>query len=142
MWVNFVTTLLGLIFTPAVMLVLALRTSMTIMRSLRLRTSGGVWQAQEKVTDINADQFSPSIAVDYLDNVHVVWYGTGWGTNTAFDNIEYRMRTISGVWQSLVGLTDLVFNEKFPVLIWAEWPDAPTVRTDVPKTGYALVYSF
>ena len=101
----------------------------------RMRTSSG-WQAQEAVTDKNYDQVAPSVAVDSEDNVHVVWYGFGWGTNTFSFNIEYRMRTSSG-WQPEVALTDLAFLQEYPVLIWAEWPDPP----NVPQTGYALVYS-
>ena len=40
-----------------------------------------------------------------------------------------------------MGLTDLAYNQRLPSLIWAEWSDPSEVRTDVPKTGYALVYT-
>jgi hypothetical protein len=103
-----------------------------------VRTSSG-WQAQENVTDINDTQYLPSIAVDSLDNVHVVWTGWGWGNNIDWKNIQYRMKTPSG-WQPQEGLTNLEYSQTDPNLIWAEWPDPPLVRTDVPKTGFAFIY--
>ena len=106
----------------------------------RVRTSSG-WQPQEAVTDKNAHQYSPAVAVDSKDNVHVVWSGSGWGNSPSYGNIQYNLRTPGGVWQTQVGLTDLAYYQQYPVLIWAEWPDPPVVRTDVPRTGYALVYS-
>ena len=59
---------------------------------------------------------------------------------TGVPNIQYRVKTSSG-WQAQVGLTDLAYNQGLPNLIWAEWPDPSVVRTDVPETGYALVYT-
>jgi len=63
----------------------------------RKRTSSG-WQTQEAVTDKSWDQLNPSIAIDSSDNIHVVWYGKGWGFYTGTYNIQYRKRTSSG-WQ-------------------------------------------
>lgn len=105
----------------------------------RMRSLAG-WQAVEGVTDMNVNQLEASIAMDFMDNVHVVWFGMGWGTNITHSNVEYRMRSSSG-WQMVVGLTDSALAQLFPILIWAEWPDPPMVRTDVPRRGYALVYS-
>ncbi len=107
----------------------------------RMRTSNG-WQAQEEVTDKDFDQDIASIAMDSKDNVHVVWDGLGWGNNPNVDNIQYRMRTSDG-WQAREGLTDLPFayGQNFPILIWAMHPTSSTVRTNVPESGYALVYS-
>ncbi|MCP8306706.1 MAG: hypothetical protein H3Z49_06365 [archaeon] len=108
----------------------------------RMRASSG-WQAQEEVTDKDVDQDSASIAIDSKDNVHVVWHGLGWGTNPNVANIQYRMRTPSGGWQAREGLTDLPFayGQNFPILIWSMHPTSSTVRTNVPESGYALVYS-
>jgi outer membrane protein OmpA-like peptidoglycan-associated protein len=78
----------------------------------RKRTSGG-WQAQEGVTDKNNDQLCPSIAIDPVDNVHITWYGPGWGTNTGQENIQYRKRT-SGGWQAQGGVTDKNNNQTSP----------------------------
>ncbi|MCP8310145.1 MAG: hypothetical protein L6N94_01430 [Candidatus Methylarchaceae archaeon HK01M] len=107
----------------------------------RMRTSNG-WQAQEEVTDKDFDQDIASIAMDSKDNVHVVWDGLGCGNNPNVDNIQYRMRTSDG-WQAREGLTDLPFayGQNFPILIWAMHPTSSTVRTNVPESGYALVYS-
>jgi len=80
----------------------------------RKRTSSG-WQTQESVTDKNRNQWNPSIAIDSNDNVHVVWEGKGWGTNTEYDNIQYRKRTSSG-WQTQESVTDKDRNQPHPAI--------------------------
>lgn len=105
----------------------------------RQRTSGG-WQTQEAVTDINHDQQNPSLALDSGDNVHAVWSGNGWGTNTTINNIQYRER-ISGVWQTQVGITDVSSTQADPILIWSRWPNDYGAIENRPNTGYALVWT-
>jgi len=78
----------------------------------RKRTSSG-WQTQEAVTDKNYDQYYPSIAIDSNDNIHVVWEGYGWGTNTNYRNIQYRKRTSSG-WQTQEAVTDKNYTQSDP----------------------------
>jgi len=97
------------------------------------------WQTQEAITDIAAEQWDASIAIDSSDNIHVAWRGRGWGTNTTKYNIQYRERTTS--WQTQVGITDRAYNNQYPILIWALYPTVSTVKTNIPKTGYALVWS-
>jgi len=70
----------------------------------RKRTQAG-WQDVEQVTENDFWQYRPSIAVDKNDNVHIVWDGTNWGTNTANSNIRYRMRTALG-WGDHKAITD------------------------------------
>lgn len=62
------------------------------------------WSAVETVTDVDGDQNTASIALDSDDNVHLVWAGFGWGTNTAVRNIQYRKRTSS--WQTQESISD------------------------------------
>ncbi|RJQ10671.1 MAG: exo-alpha-sialidase, partial [Bacillota bacterium] len=64
----------------------------TAYENIQYRKRTTSWQTQEAVTDKNAHQYSPAIAIDSSDNVHVVWHGLGWGTNTAYNNIQYRQR--------------------------------------------------
>jgi len=59
----------------------------------RKRTSS--WQTLEEVTNIDAAQTIQNIAIDSDDNVHVVWYGLGWGDNTANYQVLYAKRTSS-----------------------------------------------
>ena len=99
----------------------------------RKRTSS--WQTTEQVTNKNAAQFLPSIALDTSDNVHITWFGTGWGTNTAVNNIQYRKRTSS--WQTQVGITDEATVNRVPIIIYANYPDP---KTNIPKEGYMFVY--
>ncbi|MCD6143602.1 BNR-4 repeat-containing protein, partial [Thermococcus sp.] len=105
----------------------------------RKKTSSG-WKPREAITDKNADQTHPVIAIDKDDNVHVVWRGLGWGTNTGYYNIQYRKRTSSG-WQTREGLTDVAINQYFPNLIWALYPLIGAVRTNRPEVGYAFVWT-
>jgi len=103
----------------------------------RKRTTS--WQTQEAVTDKNAEQYCPSIAIDVSNNVHVVWDGYGWGVNTSSDNIQYREKTTS--WQTQVGITDRAYTQGYPSLIWASYPTVDGLKTNIPKTGYAFVWS-
>jgi hypothetical protein len=105
----------------------------------RMRTADG-WQTQEGLTDTDSDQYAPSVAIDSKDNVHMVWHGWGWGTNPNVGNIQYRMRTADG-WQTQEAVTDLSYDQWFPNLIWAMHPDPSSVKTNVPESGYAIVYS-
>ena len=78
----------------------------------RNRTSSG-WGTQESVTDAFIDhQRDGCIAIDNSDNVHVVWYGTGWGANSGNYNIQYRNRTDIG-WGTRVGVTDEAYQQFF-----------------------------
>ena len=104
----------------------------------RKRTSTG-WEPQEAVTDKDADQTHPTIATDRDDNIHVVWRGLGWGTNTGYYNIQYRKRTSAG-WQAQEGLTDTANNHYFPNNIWALHPTLFGLKTNRPRTGYAFVW--
>jgi len=91
------------------------------------------------VTDKNWHQYSPSIAIDRSNNIHVVWEGKGWGSNPGNWNIQYRKRTSSG-WQAQEGLTDKAVDQQFPNLIWALHPTVSGAKTNRPKTGYAFVW--
>ena len=104
----------------------------------RKRTSSG-WQTQEAVTNKNNGQYYPSIAIDSNDNIHVVWCGYGWGTNTGRYNIQYRKRTSAG-WQTQIGLTDASVHQYYPNLIWALHPTVSGVKTNRSKSGYAFVW--
>lgn len=72
--------------------------------NIRYRKRIDSWQLQEAITDKDQNQRSPSIAVDGIGNVHVVWSGIGWGANPTIDNIQYRKRTSS--WQAQEHVSD------------------------------------
>ena len=78
----------------------------------RKKTSSG-WEPREMVTSTNYHQKYPEIVVDSQDNIHIVWYGTGWGANTGNYNIQYRKRTASG-WQVQESITDKSVDQKRP----------------------------
>ncbi len=103
----------------------------------RKRTTA--WQAQEALTDAAVTQYYPTIAIDSEDNVHVAWYGLGWGDNGGSYNIQYRKRTTA--WQAQERITDRAFDNRHPSLIWAFHPTVSNQKTNHPKTGYALVWS-
>ncbi|KKM01133.1 hypothetical protein LCGC14_1797480, partial [marine sediment metagenome] len=159
----------------------------------RMRLAGGAWQSRESITDINALQNEPQVAVDGDDDVHVVWQGMGWGVETGDYNIRHRERTDS--WQSAEAITDVAFQQKSasiavnndgvihvvwvglgwgvnttktnvlereyssgswqavdvvidraqnsnqPKLIWATWPQLAGVSTQIPDTGYLMLFS-
>ena len=73
---------------------------------------GGVSWTEEQLTEKDADQQYPSIAVDKNSVVRVVWQGYGWGVNTGWHNIQYRMRTDS--WQAQEAVTDAASHQRLP----------------------------
>jgi len=84
----------------------------------------GVWQAIVQLTNVAAagcDQYQPSIAIDSSDNIHIVWYGNGWGVNTFEYSLQHLKRT-AGVWEAREPLSDRAWGQMHPVLIWAFHP--------------------
>ena len=73
---------------------------------------GGESWTEEQLTEKDADQQYPSIAVDKNSVVRVVWQGYGWGVNTGWHNIQYRMRTDS--WQAQEAVTDAASHQRLP----------------------------
>jgi len=75
------------------------------------RDADGNWGTIEEVTTFTAGehQYHPKIVIDENNDVHIVWNGLGWGTNTTRQNIQYRKRTSSG-WQTQVAITDYTSN--------------------------------
>ena len=71
-----------------------------------LQGTSGSWGSKELVTDIDAAQTFGSVAIDSNGDVHIVWAGKGWGTNTTVYNIQYRKR-LSGVWQTQETVSDV-----------------------------------
>jgi len=70
----------------------------------RQRTAVG-WQVQEAITDSGSTQGDPTLTVDVSDNLHLIWFGKGWGSNPGVDNVQYNKRT-SENWGTQVGLTN------------------------------------
>ena len=109
------------------------------MRNIQYRMRTTSWQTQETITDKDNEQRQPSIAIDGSDNVHCVWWGLGWGTNTTKTNLQYNKRTTS--WGSQVAITDRNHDQMDAKLIWA--PHPTTVggqKSNLPDDGFALVW--
>ncbi len=72
----------------------------------RVRTVAG-WGGWEAVTTLIAprQQFQPSIAIDSEDNIHLTWFGTGWGTFLTKQQVLYRKRVPAG-WLPIELVTD------------------------------------
>ncbi len=105
-------------------------------RNIQYRKRTTSWQAQEAITNINDDQYDPTISLDANDDVHVVWFGFGYSPNAAYYNLQYRKRTTS--WQTRVPLTAIDEDQTWCNLIWALRPGDP--KTNRPRTGYTFVW--
>lgn len=145
------------------------------------KRQSGVWQAQEALTDLAANQLHPTIAIDSSDDVHVAWCLTvggieyrerttgGWQlqetvvagdgsdptialdladdifityyTTTGIDQIWTVEKPLGGVWQAPVNITNSAWDNDFPILIWANHPTISGVKTNIPLTGHALVFT-
>jgi len=100
----------------------------------RQRTAAGVWGAIEAVTAVVQRQRAPSIAVDSADNVLMVWVGTGWGGNPLFRNVQFRMRSVAGVWTPAlanppIGVTDIASDQ-----LW----DSATIAIGAADTAHIV----
>lgn len=104
----------------------------------RKRTKDG-WQKIESVSDRVLDQCNPSISVDEQDQIHVVWYGFGWGQDKWKFNLLHRKKTESG-WEEIENLTDAKSHQPGSNLLWARWPEVEGKKTNVLK-GFFLIWT-
>lgn len=72
-----------------------------------IKGTWGSWGSREMVTDSASEQYVPSIAIDGSDNLHITWYGLGWGTYTTKYQIVYRKRLANDTYGSAINLTDV-----------------------------------
>lgn len=96
------------------------------------------WQDVELVTNVDAMQTGPSVALDASDNIYVVWSGKGWGTNTGNYNIQLRKK--SGSWEDTVSITDRNTDRLYPSLIWSEYPNISGTDTNIAQQGAAFIW--
>lgn len=100
---------------------IAVHPSYLTCRNIRYRKrddATDTWSAAEWVTEVGTafwGQFYPAIAIDSLNNVHLVWEGTTWGLNPTVYNIRYRKRTAGG-WQAHEAVTDVADSMFWPVI--------------------------
>ncbi|GAJ03433.1 unnamed protein product, partial [marine sediment metagenome] len=105
-----------------------------------IKRVAGVWGGQEGVSNKNNEQRLSSIALDLGGNIHVSWTGKGYMPNWNRRNIQYRKRTAVG-WQAQVEITNRPDDQWTPYLLWANHPTVDGVKTNIPLTGCAVVYS-
>jgi len=116
----------------------------TGINNIQYRKKTAKWQAQESVTDKDAAQINPSIALDSADNVYVAWQGKGWGTKTADYNIKYSKRVSpSANWSlNFVPVTDTATEQNYPVLLWYNQPSIfGDLKTNVITSGFCLIWT-
>ena len=78
----------------------------------RQKSSAGVWQAEETVVTAD-DQYNPTIAIDFDNNIHIAWWGIGFGAYPTTGQILYRKRT-AGVWGTQELITDKSLDQNYP----------------------------
>lgn len=78
----------------------------------------GVTWTHEQITATSPgySQFATAIAVDSLDNIHIVWWGSGWGTYPSASNIQYRKR-VGDSWQPQEAITDKDWAQSYPTMV-------------------------
>jgi len=99
---------------------------------------------RESVTDKDAAQINPAIALDSADNVYVVWTGKGWGTRTTVFNIKSSKRVSqSADWSTnCVSVTDAPAEQNYPVLLWHQQPTIfSDLQTNIITNGAALIWN-
>lgn len=93
----------------------------------------GVWQAEELVTDIDANQEYPVIAIHSNNDVSVAWNSVGFGVQIANLNPAYRRRS-AGVWGAVEKLVDSNRNQNPPSIAIGSDNDVHALWT-----GYLVV---
>jgi hypothetical protein len=104
------------------------------LRYVKYTTS---WQTIENLTSENYRQYSPSIAIDGNNYVHISWYGRHSGS-TGYEQIRYIKYTTS--WQTIENLTSGSVDQYYPSLIWSLYPTISGLKTNRVKNGYAFVW--
>jgi hypothetical protein len=66
---------------------------------LKKSTNGGTSWTQKRLTRTSGDSFAPSIAIDSLDNIYVVWADATPGNYEIF--LKYSVPKIAGTWSTL-----------------------------------------
>ncbi|MFH1100524.1 MAG: DUF2341 domain-containing protein [Methanobacteriota archaeon] len=111
--------------------------STTQIRYKKFTRSTSTWSAITNITSGTLAQFTPSIALDGYNYVHVVWrgYNINLDPNT---QIRYSNNTGTG-WTAPRNLTSGNPSKYYPSLIWAYHPI--TINVCWPRTGYAFVFT-
>ena len=79
-----------------------------------MRTAGVGWGALVHLTPVTTrPQVTPVIAVDSMDNVHIVWRGSDWGAWPLVDQILHIVKT-AGVWGAINLLTNTANRQENP----------------------------
>jgi len=79
-----------------------------------MKRTNGSWGSEETVSQVlGKSQSVAVIAIDSLDNVHVVWRGGGEGTFPDNVQIKYRKRTAGG-WGSMELVTEINNTQYLP----------------------------
>ncbi len=76
------------------------------------------WGMDVTIEDLGASgryQEHPSIAIDSLDDPHIVWSGNGHGANLTYYQIVHR-EAFGGVWQAIDLVTDKNQHQYYPEL--------------------------
>jgi len=111
----------------------------TQIRYTASTNGGATWSAPYNISrNIAYNQQYPSIAVDNGNNIHVVWQGLHAGSTT---NNQIRYSKYTASWSAPSNLTITTsYVSNFPNLLWSNYPNISGIETNIPQTGYALVY--
>ena len=80
----------------------------------RMRNAGGGYGAVQLITDVAAAQSTVSMAIDGADAVHIAWWGLGWGTHPARNQIMYGLGP--GAWATEIVLDEDV-DDEYPSIV-------------------------
>jgi len=97
--------------------------------------NGNTWSLPPTIINdtpmLSQIQYSPVLAVDSNDNVHVAWHGSGYGTHWMDNEIYYKQYT-GGAWGAQEAVTDLNCTQANP----ATYPSLIVDSNDVPHIGF------
>jgi len=101
-------------------------------------TNSKIWDSTtpiELVVDDRHPIDSPSIAIDASDRIGIVWKGV-----KDWQEKIFQIEGKEEVWQQAKILFSGEGGEKSPNLLWSFHPTISGIKTNRPKSGYALIY--
>lgn len=81
--------------------------------NIKYKARNGVWGAIEHITDVAANQNTPTIALDSGEIPHLTWSGYAWDATPFNYNIEYKNRR-GGAWGAREAVTALNKDQRNP----------------------------
>jgi hypothetical protein len=96
----------------------------------------------KRSTIINLTQYTdiaynPVISIDTNDAIYVTWYFYGLQGRQIF----LKIKRAGGGWSGEITQISATTEDRYPSMLWSMHPQISGVRTNIPKTGFAMMWN-